>query len=145
MSKNRLHILIFLIFNSFLVICFAQETTKNEVINDTIPKTDSLPKKKEALEAIVRYSADNIRSDIPKRMSYLNHNAKINYQDMTIEADYISVDWDTGNIFARGKLDENGKLTETVKTTQGGKTYETDSFNFNFKDKKAIAYNTRTE
>ncbi len=144
-SKNRLHILIFLIFNSFLAICFAQETTKNEVINDTIPKTDSLPKKKEALEAIVRYSADNIRSDIPKRMSYLNHNAKINYQDMTIEADYISVDWDTGNIFARGKLDENGKLTETVKTTQGGKTYETDSFNFNFKDKKAIAYNTRTE
>lgn len=144
--KNRLHILNILIFNSFLALCFAQNTVNNEVITDSIPKKDTLIQKdKEVLEAVVKYSADNIRTDVPKKMSYLNKQAKISYQDMNIEADYISIDWNTGVIFARGKLDEKGKLIEPVKTTQAGKTYETDSFNFNFKTKQAIAYNSRTE
>lgn len=145
--KNRLQILNILIFNNFLALSYAQNTIKNEGITDSINsrKDTLLPKKKEVLEAVVKYSAKNIRTDIPKKMSYLNQEAKIDYQDMKIEADYISIDWNTGMVFARGKQDEKGKLIEPVKTTQAGKTYETDSFSFNYKTKKAIAYNTRTE
>ncbi len=97
------------------------------------------------MESVVKTTADGIRNDIPKRMTYLNKSARIVYQDMQIEADYISIDWDSGMIFARGKLDDKGKVIEPVITTQGGKKYETDQFNFNFKNKQAIAYNARTE
>lgn len=143
-SKNRLQILIILIFNSFLANVNAQNNDRKEGVNDSISRKDTLVKK-EALEGVVKYSADNIRNDIPKKMSFLNTTAKINYLDMDIAADYITIDWSTGNIFARGLLDDKGKIKEPVVATQGGKTYETDQFNFNFKTRQAIAYNARTE
>ena len=143
-AKIILQILIILIFNSFLSEFKAQNKVKNEIVNDSIPKKDTIAKK-EPLEAVVKTTADGIRNDIPKRMTYLNKNANISYQDMQVEADYISIDWDSGMIFSRGKLDDKGRVVTPVKTTQGGKTYETDQFNFNFKTKQAIAYNARTE
>lgn len=145
--KNRLHILIILIFNSFLAEVCAQNLPKNEVIKDTIHhgKKDSLAVK-ESLDDIVKSSAsEDIRNDVQKKMMYLNKNAKVTYQDMEVEADYISINWETGEVFARGKLDDKGKVVEPVSVTQGGKKYETDQFNFNYKTKQAIAYNARTE
>lgn len=144
--KNILHILIILIFNNFLAVANAQELAKNRVVNDTVSKKDTIVNiNKEQLEDVVHSKADNIRNDIPKKMSFLNKKAQVKYQDMQIDADYISIDWNTGNVFARGKLNEKGKVIEPVVTTQGGKVYETDQFNFNYKTKKAIAYNARTE
>ena len=43
------------------------------------------------------------------------------YQDTQIDADYISIDWDKNQIFARGKLNDKGKIVSPVITTQGGK------------------------
>ena len=100
---------------------------------------------KEQLEDIVQSKAEKIRNDIPKKMTYLNQKAQVKYQDIQIDADYISIDWTSGNVFARGKLDEKGRVIESVVTTQAGKKYETDQFNFNYKTKKAIAFNARTE
>lgn len=142
-AKNRIQILNFLIFNNFLAISYAQ-TIVNQKEKDSLSiKKDTI--KRENLNDIVKTSADNIRSDVPKRMTYLNQNAKINYQDLQIDADYISINWDSGMIFARGKVNQKNKIISPVKTLQGGKTYEADSFNFNFKTQQAIAYNARTE
>lgn len=100
---------------------------------------------KEQLEDVVQSKADNIRNDVRNKISYLNQNAEVKYQDMQINADYISIDWTTGDVYARGKLNEKGKVIEPAKATQGGKEYEYDDFNFNYKTRKAIAYNARTE
>ncbi|MEC5394237.1 putative LPS assembly protein LptD [Bergeyella sp. RCAD1439] len=144
--KNRLHILIILIFNTFLGNLNAQNKSKNEIVNDTVSTTkNQTPTPKEQLDDVVETNADHIRNDLPKKMTYLNKNAKISYQDMVINADYISIDWNTGNVFARGKLNEKGRVIEPVITEQGGKKYETDQFNFNYKSRQAIAYNARTE
>lgn len=143
--KNRLQILIILIFNTFLAYPVQQKYVINKDINDSIPKKDSTIQGKEYLEDVVQYKADNIRNDIAKKMTFLNKNAQIHYMDMKIDADYISIDWSTGNIFARGELDEQDRIKKTVKILQGGKEYETDQFKFNYKTQKAIAYNARTE
>jgi hypothetical protein len=78
-------------------------------------------------------------------MTYLKKRAQVKYQDMQVDADYISIDWEKGLIFAQGKLDSLGKVKEPVITIQGGKKYETDQFNYNYKTKRAIAFNARTE
>lgn len=110
---------------------------------DTVSPTTTT--QKEALDDVVRYKAESIRNDLPKKMTYLKHKAQVKYQDMQVDADYISIDWDKGVIFAQGKLDSLGKVLEPVVTLQGGKKYETDHFNFNYKTKRAIAFNARTE
>jgi len=143
--KNILQILIILIFNNFL----AQETPgrlpKNTIINDTIPKKDTIVVSKEALEDVLETKADDQRRDVQKKMIYLNKNAQVKYQDIQIDADYISIDEEKNLIFARGKLDSLGKIIEPVITTQAGKKYETNEFSYNTKTRQAIAYNARTE
>ncbi len=143
--KNTLQILIILIFNSFL----AQTTPKNKVENNDkqpdMAKKDTIVLQKEQLEDIVKLKADYIRNDIPKKMSFLNKKAQINYQDMQIDADYISIDWDKGMIFARGELDEKGRIKKPAIATQADKKYEYNEVNYNYKTRQAIAYNARTE
>ncbi|MBF8458051.1 LPS-assembly protein LptD [Kaistella sp. G5-32] len=144
-SKNISLILIILIFNNFLAQLNAQKLPENKIVTAPVRKSDTIKVKKEQLEAVVETKADNIRNDIPKKMTYLNKKAEVKYQDMKIEADYISIDWDKSLIFARGELDSLGKVKVPVVTTQGGKTYETDQFSYNLKTKQAIAFNARTE
>lgn len=55
------------------------------------------------------------------KMTFLNKNAQVKYQDMQIDADYISIDDNKNLIYARGKLDSLGKIIEPVITTQAGK------------------------
>jgi lipopolysaccharide assembly outer membrane protein LptD (OstA) len=144
--KNILQILIILIFNNFLAQKTPEKLPKNTVINDTISKKDTIVAKKESLDDVLMTKADNIRRDFPKKMIYLNQKAQVKYQDMQIDADYISIDEQKKLIYARGKQDSLGKkFIEPVITTQAGKKYETDQFNYNYETKQAIAYNARTE
>ncbi|AZA53092.1 putative LPS assembly protein LptD [Chryseobacterium sp. G0201] len=142
--KNILQISIILIFNSFLAQQTSEKLPKNAV-NDTISKKDTIVVKKESLDDILQTKADNIRRDFPKKMIYLNKNAQVKYQDMQIDADYISIDEQKSLMYARGKQDSLGKIIEPVITTQAGKKYETDQFQYNTKTKQAIAFNARTE
>ena len=143
--KNTLQILIILIFNNFLAQNKLENAPKNSDKATAVSKTDTVKIEKEQIDDIVRSKADNIRNEVPKKMSYLNQNAEVSYQDMKINADYIQIDWDKGLIFARGKVDSIGKITEPAVATQGGKKYEYSEFNYNYKTKQAIAYNARTE
>ena len=143
--KNTLQILIILIFNNFLAQNKLENAPKNSDKAIAVSKTDTVKIERERLDDVVRSKADNIRNEVPKKMSYLNQNAEVSYQDMKINADYIQIDWDKGLIFARGKVDSTGKITEPAVATQGGKKYEYSEFNYNYKTKQAIAYNARTE
>lgn len=143
--KNILQILIILIFNNFLAHLNAQNLTENKIVNDSISKSDTVILKKEQLESVVKTKADRIRNDIPKKMTYLNKNAQVQYQDMQIDADYISIDWNKSLVFARGELDSLGKIKKPAIANQGGKSYEYDEFTYNIKTRQAIALNARTE
>lgn len=143
--KNIPLILIILIFNNFLAQLNAQNLSENKMVNDTIRRSDTVVVKKEQLEDVVENRADNIRNDIPKKMTYLNKQAQVKFQDMVIDADYISIDWDKSLIFARGELDSLGRIKTPAKATQAGKTYEYDEFTYNIKTRQAIAFNARTE
>lgn len=118
---------------------------ETKIVNDTISKKDTIVVKKEALDDVLDTKADDIRRDVPKRMIYLNRNAQVKYQDMQIDADYISIDESKSVVFARGKEDSLGRIKELVQVNQGGKKYEVKSFNYNTKTKQAIAYDARTE
>ena len=143
--KNILHISIFLIFNSFLAQETPEKPDENKGKDNGIPKRDTIILKAEPVSDVVKKKADNIRNDFPNRMTYLNRNAEVTYQDMNVQADYISIDWEKNIFFARGKEDSLGRISEPVKILQGGKPYETDQFSYNYKTRQAIAYNSRTE
>ena len=137
--KFTLQILIILIFNNFLAQTSPKKIEENKGKKDTVVVVN------EQLEDILLTKADNSRFDVEKKMTFLNKNAQINYQDMQIDADYISIDWEGGIIFARGMIDSSGKITKPAVATQGGKKYEYNEVSYNYKTRQAIAYNARTE
>lgn len=148
--KNILQILIFLIFNSFLAQNAPEKLSENKKIGVDIgqiqeTKTDTIKLEKEELDDVLRTKADTERNDVQKKMSYLIKNAQVQYQDMSINADYISIDHNKNMIYARGALDSLGHIKTPATAVQGGKTYEYSEFTYNFKTRQAIAYNARTE
>ena len=143
--KNIFLFLIILIFNNILANIHAQNLSENKTLTDTARVGDTLKVTPEQLQAVVESKAENIRNDIPKKMTYLNRKAQVKYQDMQIDADYISIDWNKSLIFARGELDSLGRIKTPAVADQGGKKYEYDEFTYNIKTRQAIAFNARTE
>jgi len=142
--KYKTICLFFLIFN----ILLAQEKEVKDAVQlsgkDTV-KISADTIKKEKLEDVVNSSADEIRNLVSKKLTYLIKNAKVTYQDMDMEADYIVVDWNTGDIYARGEIDTLGRIVGATTFTQGGKKYEYREAHFNMKTKQGLTYNVRTE
>ncbi len=129
--------LFFLIFNILLA-----QVKKTETPSDS---TKIIPSKKEKLEDVVDSRGDEIRNIFSKKMTYLIHNASVSYQDMTIKADYIVMDWNTGDIFARGKVDSLGRIIENITFKQGNREFEYTEAKFNMNTKQGTAFNVRTE
>ena len=133
-----------LLFNSTVFSQVDPDTSETPdtavVVVDTI-KIDTV--REERLEDILVYNSDDQIHQWRKKMSYLLRNAVVKYVDMEILADYVEINWETGDIYADGKRDSLGIITEPTIFKQGGKEYEQHSFKINFKTKIGIAYNVR--
>lgn len=117
-----------------------ERTDSTVAVVDTI-KIDTV--REERLEDILIYNSDDQIHEWRKKMSYLLRNAVVKYTDMEILADYVEINWETGDIYADGKRDSLGIITEPTIFKQGGKEYEQHSFKVNFKTKVGVAYNVR--
>ena len=115
-----------------------QKSTQDSIKLDTI-----IPVKKSKLEHTVARSSDDEVHDRKKNITYLLREAKVDYEDMKIEADYIEIDWNTGDVYAEGKRDSIGNVIERTKFKQGANEFEQEAFKVNFKTKMGIAYNIR--
>ncbi|GAA3640135.1 putative LPS assembly protein LptD [Flavivirga jejuensis] len=117
----------------------------NEKIQDSTI-TDSIPPKKELLENIVNYHADDYtKFNQKKQKLYLYNNAKIDYGDMNITAGYIMIDYTTNTVYAKGITDSIDGYTQKPVFTQGSNVVEPDSIVFNTDTKKALIFNSKTE
>ena len=140
-----------ILFLSPVMVCtisFGQINKNNtnqnnsKVLKDTI-KLDTIIPVKEKLEFIVDRESEDERHDLKKRMSYFMRNARVTYGDMSIYADYIELNWKTGDVYAEGRRDSIGQIIEPTKFVQGNQEFFQDAFKVNFKTKVGIAYNVR--
>lgn len=136
---------IFLFFVPIINI-YAQNEVKMSVDSIDVDKQDAkVKKKRNEIESIIVYNSDEQSHHAVEKYTILEGNAYVEYSDIKVFADYIKIDWETGEVFASAKLDKNGNI-ETVTTFEQGKNkFEYESFSFNFKTKRGIAYNVRME
>ncbi len=113
--------------------------------NDWVTK-DSIPKKKEFLEDIVKYKAkDYVSLNQRKQQTTLYNEAEIYYQDMEIKSGVIVIDNNKGLVYAGRIKDSLGEYSQAPIFKQGANVIEPDSIIFNMNNKKALIYNSRTE
>jgi len=85
---------------------------------------------------IQKDAEDSIKLDIIQQKAYLYGNAKIKYQQTTITAAYIEIDWSTNTIFAKTANDSLGNKIGHPVFSEGNESFKAHEIIYNFKSKK---------
>lgn len=112
-------------------------------VEDSINKAN---KKKKPLEAPVAFVAnDSVLFMMDTKNAHLFGDGKVNYQDIQLESENITMNMDSSIVHAVGALDSIGKLYGKPVFTQGSQTYESETMSYNFSTKKGFITNVNTE
>jgi len=108
------------------------------VIDENINRTQ--------IEAKVeRFAKDSIVQDIANRKVFLFGEAIINYEDITLKANYIEIDLLTNTVFAAGTEDSTGKMIGLPEFTQADQVFKSKTMTYNFNTKKGLITSVVTE
>lgn len=101
--------------------------------------------RKTQLEAPVTYEANDSISFTQGGYAHLYGGGKINYQQIELAADIISMNMDSSTVFARGAVDTLGTSSGTPVFKEGDTSYETQTIRYNFKSRKGIISNIESQ
>jgi lipopolysaccharide assembly outer membrane protein LptD (OstA) len=112
----------------------------------TTIKIDSSKKKKPLLEhKIKRKAVDYEKIDQKKKIITLYNQAEVYYDDIELKSGIIVIDYQKNEVYAGRIKDSTGKYTQLPVFKQGTNVVEPDSIRFNYKTKKALVWNSRTD
>ena len=96
-----------------------------------LSRQDSLWSKESTLKTEVKYTArDSTVMEDEGNVVLMYGEAKVEYDDIKLEADYIRLDYTKNEIFAKGTIDSTQKKVGFPVFTQGGTTYDADSLRY---------------
>ncbi|WP_366183597.1 putative LPS assembly protein LptD [Flavobacterium ovatum] len=115
-------------------------------VSDTLKKRDTIKTQKPFLDGIVKYKANKYaKIDQKKKLITLYDQAELYYQDIELKSGIIVLNYEKNEVYAGRIKDSTGKFTQYPNFKQGENVIEPDSIRFNFKSKKALIWNSRTE
>ncbi len=132
------------------------DTTTNDIYPDsmnifisenTIGKNDSTEKKPKTIldSPIEYYAVDSILFSLDNKKVFLYGDAVITYQNMELKAAYIELDMDKNEIYAIGLPDTSGVVIGSPHFKEDDEEYDAREMRYNFKSKKGIIKDVRTE
>lgn len=167
MQRNLFYIVFLTIFLTFgNTLTFAQDgkkptesfppknqttTTEEKIVTPVeVTKVDidtnKVNKKKPLLEhKVKRKAVDYEKIDQKKKLITLYNQAEVYYDDIELKAGIIVIDYQKNEVYAGRIKDSTGKYTQLPVFKQGTNVVEPDSIRFNFKTKKALVWNSRTD
>ena len=113
----------------------------NKAIDDSIRVDSIMKSKSNGIETPVTYSADDsLVYDAKTRVAHLYGSAKMNYQNMKLSSDNVSMNLDSNLVRANGTTDSTaeGGIKGKPEFTLSGQEYTSDSMAFNIKSKRGM-------
>ncbi len=99
-----------------------------------------------AIENIIDYQAvDSIRFDLVNKKIFLYYKSEITYDDLHLEADYVEINMENGEIFATGVADSTGTVLGKPMFKQGEQDFKTEKMRYNINTKKGVIHSVITE
>ena len=109
-------------------------------------KIDTGKVKKPLLDSKIKYKAvDYSKLDQKKKEIYLYNKAELYYQDIELKSGIIVFNYEKDEVYAGRIKDSTGAYTQLPTFKQGSNVVEPDSIRFNYKTKKALIWNSRTD
>ena len=122
-----------------------ENTTNSELEVTEVKVPDSIKKKPLLEDKIKRKAVDYEKFDQKKKLITLYNKAEVYYQDIELKSGIIVIDYNKSEVYAGRIKDSTGVYTQRPVFKQGSNVVEPDSIRFNFKTKKALVWNSRTD
>ena len=107
---------------------------------------DSTKQSKSALDAVVEFTAkDSVTFDYANDRVNFYGDAHVNYTNLELSANLITMSVDSSIVHAYGTRDSLGVMVSPPVFKQGSDSYEPDDIAYNFKTRKAFIHNVFTE
>ncbi|MCX6230189.1 MAG: putative LPS assembly protein LptD [Bacteroidetes bacterium] len=112
--------------------------------NDSLPikknTPDTLKKKTSGaiLTKIAYKSEDSLRFNVVEKKVYLYNKADINYEKINLKANYIDMNFNKNEVYAKGVEDSLGDLKGTPIFKEEDKAFDSKELLYNFKSKKGL-------
>ncbi len=127
--------------------------TIKKVAKNTDPKSDSLQslkladlEKKSDLKKSITYSADDYMVlDMETKTLYLHKNGALKYDEMTLDADSVAVNWELNQMYADGLVDSMGQKNGRPAFAENDQKYSANRIAYNFKTKRGLVTMARTK
>ena len=113
--------------------------TLNSVELDTLRKEPLL------LDKVKRHANGYIKINQKEKKIYMYDGAELYYQDVELKSGIIVLDYKKNEVSAGRIIDSLGNLSQAPFFKQGSDEVYPDSLRFNFKTKKAIIWNSRSD
>ena len=137
-------------FMHHVVLAQSVDSSQNfDIKTDSISEDStlfSISSHQSDIEDQVEYDAkDSTIMDLNAQKAYLYGQAQIIFQDITLNADYIAIDFRTKDVFATGIIEDSTQnYIGRPAFDDAGKIYEADTMKYNFESKKGISYGVLT-
>ena len=112
---------------------------------------DSLKQNSDLQSQVEYHATDSIVFDIENRLLYLHSKGKgekegpnLKYEEITLAADSIVIDWENTTLFATGKMDSSGQISGQTTFSEAGQDYSAKKIAYNFKTQKGKINYART-
>ena len=117
----------------------------NELKTDSLQNDSAEAKKKEVVDAPVQYESKDSMVWTKGGNAYLYGSGKVNYQNIELTAERITVNIPKSEVYAEGVKDSTGTETGRPVFKEGSTPYESETMSYNFKTKKGFIRNVITE
>lgn len=129
------------------------KTDSTKIAKDSIPmppvsnqRPANIAISKDAIDDEINYTArDSIVYNIKEKKIYLYGEANVIYEDLDLTAGKMVVDWGKNEVFAENALDSLKKPTEVPSFKSADQTFDAMKIRYNFKSKKGIIYDARSQ
>ncbi|MAJ90308.1 MAG: hypothetical protein CMD08_03435 [Flavobacteriales bacterium] len=123
---------------TILLFLFLSTGIFNNSFADTITSSlDSIKGQNNLFDdEIEQFAEDSLKINIEQKKAFLYGNAKIKYQNITITAAYIEINWNQNTIYASYKEDSIGNKIGEPVFTEGKDSFGAEEITYNFNTKK---------
>ncbi len=125
------------------------DTLKENQPADTLKETQKKPKS--GLEGPVKYSADKISFSVDGRKTFLWGDVHIDYENISLDAGKVTINWDQNNMIATGIVDSTDSLGNEIYKSlpvfkeKGNEPIHGSRLEYDFKNQRGKVLSGRTE
>lgn len=124
------------------------DTLQNNALNDSVDSQENpliKPKKPTQIDAEIKYKANDSIVLLGNGTAFLHGETEINYQSITLKADYVRVKIDSSLVYAKGTQNEKGEVIGEPVFSEGESSYNSKELMYNLKSRKGYIRHVVTQ